>query len=323
MKEKKNKKDLIWLRQSSSFAVSRIILTANNYRLFDYLDSAGKAASSLSKAMATDFRATELLLDSLVAIGLLEKKNSVYRNTALSSRHLVKGKPEYQGDILRHYNTLWDNWSGLDSVLETGRPCKKSHDHKLFILGMHNLASLKVRKVMDNINLKGVKRLLDLGGGPGTYSIAFAKKKINVTLIDYPETLKISKKLIKEAGLGKSIRLLSGDFTRDNPGNNYDLIFISQIFHAYSENECMGMLRKSFNLLNSGGRVVIQEFYLDETRTNPPAGAIFAINMLVNTKSGRTYTSGEISSWMIKTGFSGINKKIIDDAVLITGTKKC
>jgi ubiquinone/menaquinone biosynthesis C-methylase UbiE len=323
MKEEKNKKDLIWLRQSSSFAVSRIILTANKYRLFDYLDSAGKTASSLSKTMAADFRATELLLDSLVAIGLLEKKNSVYRNTSLSSRHLVKGKPEYQGDILRHYNTLWNNWSGLDSVLETGRPCKKSHDHKSFILGMHNLASLKVRKVMDNINLKGVKRLLDLGGGPGTYSIAFAKKKINVTLIDYPETLKISKKLIKEAGLEKIIILLSGDFTRDNPGNNYDLIFISQIFHAYSENECLEMLRKSFDLLNSDGRVVIQEFYLDETRTSPPAGAIFAINMLVNTKSGRTYTSGEISSWMIKTGFSGINKKIIDDTVLITGTKKC
>lgn len=322
MIKEKNQKDLIWLRQVSSFATSRIILTANNYRVFDNLEGKGKTVSALSKVIATDSRATELLLNSLVAIGLLEKKNSYYRNAAVASRYLAKGKPDYQGDILRHYNTLWDNWSGLDKVLKTGKQHKKSHSPESFILGMHNLASQKVKKVISNINLKGVKSLLDLGGGPGTYSMSFAKKKIDVTLFDLPDTLKISKRLIEEAGIGKNIRLLPGDFIKDKLGNNYDMVFISQIFHAYSVGECLSLLRKSYDSLNPGGKVVIQEFYLDETRTYPLTGAIFSINMLVNTPKGRSYTPGEMSSWMKKAGFIDISKKIIDDTVLITGTKK-
>ncbi len=112
---KKHHKDLIWLRQVSSFTSSRIILTANNYRVFNHLDGKGKTSSSLSKAIFTDRRATELLLDSLVAIGILKKTKNYYRNSAIASKYLVSGKPDYQGDILRHYDTLWDN-CGPDSI---------------------------------------------------------------------------------------------------------------------------------------------------------------------------------------------------------------
>ncbi len=318
---KKHHKDLIWLRQVSSFTSSRIILTANNYRVFNHLDGKGKTSSSLSKAIFTDRRATELLLDSLVAIGILKKTKNYYRNSAIASKYLVSGKPDYQGDILRHYDTLWDNWSGLDKVIKTGRPHKKSQNHESFILGMHNIATQKLKEVIRTIKLKGVKSLLDLGGGPGTYSLAFAKKKINVTLMDLPDTLKISKRLIKEAGPQKNITLLPGDFMKDNLGNNYDIVFISQIFHAYSVEECLSILRKSYNSLAPGGKVVVQEFYLDETRTYPPMGSVFAINMLVNTPKGRSYTVGEMSSWMKKTGLTEITNKIIDDTVLITGKK--
>jgi ubiquinone/menaquinone biosynthesis C-methylase UbiE len=313
---------LPWLKQVSSFQSSRIILTANNYRIFDHLEEKEKTAASVSQAIATDRRATALLLDSLVAIGLIKKKDGRYKNTLIASRYLIKGKPEYQGDILGHNNILWDNWSGLDTVLKTGKPFKKSHDHTSFILGMHNLASLKVKNVLQNIDLKGVKRLLDLGGGPGTYSIAFAKKKIDVTLFDFPDTLKISKKLVKEAGLSGNIKLLPGDFTRDDLGKGYDLIFISQIFHAYGPDECLSMLRKSHKALTPGGRVIIQEFYLDETRTSPFQGALFAINMLVNTPRGRTYTQREIFSWMKKAGFADIQNKILGETALTAGIKQ-
>ena len=319
---KKGRKDAVWLRQVSSFTAARIILTANNYRIFDKLEGRWKTANALSKEIGTDSRATELLLNSLVAIGLLKKQGNLYRNSSVASKYLVKGKPEYQGDILSHQNTLWDNWSGLDTVLKTGTPYRKSHNHESFILGMHNLAILKVKKVLSNIDLNGVKRLLDLGGGPGTYSMAFAKKKMEVTLFDYPETLKIAKGLIEEAGLSRNIRLLPGDFTKDELGNNYDLIFISQIFHAYGQDECLSMLRKSYSSLNPGKRVIIKEFYIDETKTNPITGAVFAINMLVNTPGGRTYTVKEMTSWLKMTGFSKIEFRIINDAVLITGTKK-
>ncbi len=315
-------KGLAWLRKVSSFTQSRIILTANNYRIFDLLEVREETSEVIARIIDTDPRATGLLLNSLVAIGLVEKKGNLYHNAPIASRYLVRGNTDYQGDILSHCNILWDNWSGLDAVIKTGRPYRKSHDHKSFILGMHNLALQKVKEVMAHMSFDGVRTLLDLGGGPGTYSMAFAKKKIGVTLFDFPATLAIAKKLIADAGLQKKIKLLPGDFTNDKWGEGYDMVFISQIFHAYSPDECLTMLKKTYAALNPGGRVVIQEFYLDDTRANPPQGAIFAINMLVNTQAGRTYTSKEMMTWMKKARFSGIEEKNLGETVLITGTKK-
>ncbi len=310
------------LRQLSSFMPARIVLTANNYRIFDHLGGSGKTAASLSRDLKSDERATELVLNSLVSLGLLKKINNRYSNAPVSARYLVKGKPGYQGDILAHYSVLWDNWSGLDTVLKTGRPLRRSHDHESFILGMHNLASLKEKDVIRGLDLRGVRRLLDLGGGPGTYSMAFARKKIDVTLLDFPDTFRISRRLIRQAGLEKKIHLLPGDFTMDDWGSGYDMVFISQIFHSYTAEDCLGLLRRSRAALNPGGRVVVQEFYLDDSKTNPRVGAIFAINMLVNTPGGRTYTPREMSGWMKKAGFARTEVKLLGDTVLLAGTKK-
>jgi len=321
MKQTERKKDLSWLRQTSSFAASRIILTANNFRIFDHLVLPGKTAQLLSRRISADARATELLLNSLVAIGLLEKKKDVYRNTPIASRYLVSGKPGYQGDILRHYSTLWDNWSGLDTVLKTGKPNRKARNHEAFILGMHNLALLKVKNVLAALDLRGVKRVLDLGGGPGTYAMTFARQGKEAVIMDFPETLKIAKRLIDKEGLSKKISLLPGDFTGDDIGSDYDLILISQIFHAYDAKTCISMLKKCRQALNRGGKVVAQEFLLDETHTSPPWGALFAINMLVNTPGGRTYTTKEMTGWMNKAGFRDMKTTFLDDTVLITAAK--
>ena len=321
MPKPQQKRDLLWLRQTSSFTASRIILTANNFSIFDHLVSPGKTAQALANKIIADVRATELLLNSLVAIGLLQKRKDRYKNSPLTSRYLVSGKPEYQGDILSHYNALWDNWSGLDTVLKTGKPNRKAHDHEAFILGMHDLALLKVRKVLAHLDLKGVKRVLDLGGGPGTYSMALAIKGREVTIMDFPETLKIAKRLIDGAGLSKKITLLPGDFTSDDMGNGYDLVFISQILHAYDERACISMLKKCYQALSPGGRVVVQEFTLDETRTSPFQGALFSINMLVNTPGGRTYTPKEMSGWLKKAGCRDIKTTFLGETVLIEGIK--
>ena len=322
MKKPDSRKDLAWLRQISSFAASRIILTANNYRLFDHLGLPGKTARALAGKLSVDVRATEMLLDSLAAIGLLRKKDLTYSNTPVAMRYLVSGKPEYQGDILRHYSTLWDNWSGLDIVLRTGKPHRKAHDHESFILGMHDLASLRTEEFMASLDLSGVKSVLDLGGGPGTYSMALAKKDTLVTLMDFPETLKIAKRLINKAGLGTRIKLLPGDFTRDDIGSGYDLILISQILHAYDEKASLEMLKNCFKALNPRGRAVIQEFPLDETRTSPLPSALFAINMLVHTSGGNAYTPKEMSGWMKKAGFANIKTTRLNETVLIEGRKK-
>ncbi len=305
---------------SSGFRESRILLTSNNLGLFEYLKEK-MDAESLSKVLGTDKRAIEILLDALCAMKLLKKdSNCNYINTPLTMRLLVKNSPYYQGDILKHMDTLWKNWSNLDEILKTGRPYHSSRDHESFIKGMHNIAIMKVKDVVYAMDLKNVKRLLDLGGGPGTYSIEFAKHSIDITLFDYPETIKIARNFINASGL-KNIRTIEGDFLIDDIGHGYDLVFISQVLHAYSQKDNAIMLRKSFNALNKNGSIVIHEFYISKDRTKPLNSALFSVNMLVNTEGGRCYAPEEIILWLKNTGFKGIKKRLLEDTILITGKK--
>ncbi|MBI4849644.1 MAG: hypothetical protein HY808_13925 [Nitrospirae bacterium] len=219
-----------------AFRQARVLLTANNYRVFDLLTKP-QLAKAIAKKLNTDLRATGILLDALTGLGLLKKQNDRYQNTILSSGFLVSGSPHYQGNIINHAETLWQNWSGLDEILKTGKPYRKAHDHEAFILGMNDLASLKAGNVIDAIGLKGVKTALDLGGGPGTYSIAMAQKGVAVTLFDRPETVKIAKKVISLFLPLSNINFLLGDFNHDDIGKGYDLIFASQILHSNSVKE--------------------------------------------------------------------------------------
>lgn len=300
------------------FRAARALLTANNFGVFDHLTKP-RTAKEISKRIDTDMRATEILLDALTGIGLLNKKRGRYSNSSPTSKFLVRGTPYYQGDILRHADILWKNWSGLDEVLKTGNPFHKAHNHEAFILGMHNIASLKVKDVVDMIGLKNVRTALDLGGGPGTYSIEMTKRGVKVTLFDRPETVEIAKKVIEKEGVKNTIDLSSGDFNHDEIGKGYDLIFASQVLHSNSGKDNLSLLKKCRKALNKGGRIVVQEFYISEDRTSPAPSALFSINMLVNTSGGRCYSPREIKGWLLKAGMKDIKEKTIDDSVLISG----
>jgi 2-polyprenyl-3-methyl-5-hydroxy-6-metoxy-1,4-benzoquinol methylase len=302
-----------------AFQASRVLLTANNFRIFDRLEKE-KSTKKISGEIGADIRATEIVLDALAGLGLVRKRNGKYRNMSVASKFLVSHSPWYQGDIIRHADVLWENWSGLDRVLRTGKPNRKASDHKSFIMGMHNISVLKARKIIKEIVLDDVTSALDLGGGPGTYSIELARKGIGVTLFDVPETKNIAGKVIRESGAdGRKINFKAGDFMEDDIGKGYDLILVSQIFHAYAEYKNKILLKKCRRALNPGGRVVVQEFPVSEDRTKPVLGSLFAINMLVNTEGGRTYTPAELKQWMTGTGFNNIRKKIVDDSVLLIG----
>jgi 2-polyprenyl-3-methyl-5-hydroxy-6-metoxy-1,4-benzoquinol methylase len=300
------------------FRPARVLLTANNYRVFDHLIKP-QSAKTISKKIDADLRATEILLDALTGIGLLRKQRNQYINARIASRFLVSASPYYQGDILRHTDNLWKNWSGLDEVIKTGKPHHKAHNRDAFVLGMYNLATLKAKDVIKTIGLKDVKTALDLGGGPGTYSIEMARKGVKVTLFDSPETIRIAKEIIEKESLN-NIHFISGDFMSDDIGKGYDLIFISQILHSYSEKDNLQLLRKCKKALNNSGRVVIQEFYISGNRTHPAQGSLFSVNMLVNTESGRCYSPEDIKGWLLKAQLKDIKeKKLIDDTILITG----
>jgi cyclopropane fatty-acyl-phospholipid synthase-like methyltransferase len=252
---------------------------------------------------------------------VIKGRDGRYRNAPVSNRYLVKGARHYQGDIIRHAARIWERFSKLDEVVMTGRPAERRRDHEAFIMGMHNLTLLRTESLIKAVGLKGVKTMLDLGGGPGTNAMAMAERGVKATIFDLPETIPISKRIARRNGI-KGLSYISGDFHKDDIGRGYDLILISQIFHSLSIKENIALLKKSRAALNHGGRVVVQEFPINEARTAPPNSAVFSVNMLTGTESGRCYTPNEIKQWLKDTGFNKIAVKNTPETVLLMGSRK-
>lgn len=306
-----------FMRLAGGFRASRVILTANNLAVFEHLKTP-KTSKEVAKKLGTDQRATEILLDAVTSLGLLTKTGAKYGNAAPARKFLQKESLWYQGDMLRHFDALWKSWSGLDEVVKTGLPNRVGgRDYEAFIRAMHNNAVFRAKDVISCIDLRRVKKALDLGGGPGTYSVELARRGVSVTLFDLPETLAVSKKILREEK-GRNIDFLSGDYYSDDIGMGYDLVFISHIFHSMSEKNCLALLEKSRNALNPNGKIAIHEFFLEKDRAHPIPGALFSVNMLVNTPAGRSYTAEEMKVWLSKAGFVGVKKKILGDTVVLT-----
>ncbi|GBD99513.1 demethylspheroidene O-methyltransferase [bacterium BMS3Abin07] len=307
-------------RISSGYWACRLLLTASKYDVFELLEKP-MTARAVAGSLSLDSRATEILLDAVTALGFLRKSGNRYRNSRVSSRFLVKGKPYYQGDILMHHAFLYERWSELDEIVKTGRPSRKGRDHSSFIKGMHNIASLRSKEVISLINIDGVRRVMDLGGGPGTYSVEFAKKGLDVTLCDLKETFRISEEIISSCRFRGKVSFLPADFMTDDIGSGYDLVFISQIIHMLGEKDIVRLFRKAGRSLNNGGRIVVQELLVNDRHTGPLQGALFAVNMLVNTGGGRTYSPSEISGFLRKAGYTSVRKTLLQETVLMEARK--
>jgi ubiquinone/menaquinone biosynthesis C-methylase UbiE len=303
------------------FVSSRVVLTANSLGVFDHLKKPVTAANA-AKKIKTDARATGILLDALAGIGLVRKgRDGKYLNAPVSDRYLVRGGRLYQGDIIRHASTMWQNFSALDEVVKNGKPARRASDHESFILGMHNLTVLRADVLIRAIGLKGIKTMLDLGGGPGTNAIAMSGHGVKATIFDLPETIAIARKIARREGV-KDLKFIAGDFHTDSIGRGYDLILISQIFHAFSAEENIALLCKCTGALNPGGRVVVQEFPINDAGTTPPQSALFSVNMLVATESGRCYAPSEMKKWLKEAGFKDVIVKNLEETVLVEGKLK-
>ena len=309
-----------FIRLWGGFRASRVILTANNLRVFENIGQ-GRTADDLASVLKTDPRATKILLDAVASLGLLNKSRGTYRLAPASKRFLLPASPWYQGDMLRHADALWMNWSGLDAVVRTGMPNRAgTRDHDVFIKAMHNNAMMRANDVIRALDLRGVIKALDLGGGPGTYGIELAKKGITVTLFDLPGTLEVAKDLIRRSG-ATGIAFRGGDFLIDDIGSGYDLALLSQVLHSHSPIENLALINKVFHALSPKGQIAIHEFTLNEDHASPVPGALFSVNMLVNTAEGRSYTPKEMKGWLTTVGFRKITVKALGDTVLVSGRK--
>lgn len=308
------------------FQESRILLTAVELDLFTAVGS-GATAQEVALKAGTHPRATETLLNALVAIGALVKQGARYFNTPATQQHLVAGSPGYARPALMHTVHLFDSWATLTECVRKGtavrQPGVAAGDPQWtesFIDAMHWRAQGEAEELARKAGGASVRRMLDVGGGSGVFSIAFAKAnpELRAEVLDLEPVTRIAQRHIRAAGLESRVTTRVGDLTRDEFGSGYDLILLSAICHMLDPQENLDLLRRCFRALAPGGRVLIRDFILEPEKTSPPQAALFAVNMLVGTKGGSTYTEEEYASWLRGAGFAEVRR---EDAGLITGVK--
>jgi (2Fe-2S) ferredoxin/SAM-dependent methyltransferase len=299
------------------YQASRVLLSAVELDVFTAVARAGERArpEAVAEELRTDPRATGVLLRALAGLGVLTEEDGTFANAPVARRYLVAGSPDDARDALRHNLSLWTTWSGLTDCVRTGQPARvpemrdRGDDWTLpFIAAMHRNAALRAPRVVEAVGAQGVRRLLDVGGGSGAYAIAFARANpaLVAEVLDLAAVLPIAAGHVAEAGLSDRVRLRQGDLRADDLGSGYDLVLLSAICHMLGPGENLDLLRRAFRALVPGGRVAIQDHVMRPGKTAPRSGALFAINMLVGTANGSTYSEAEYAAWLREAGFASV-----------------
>jgi len=298
----------------TAFMKSRVILTAAQLDIFTLLDGMPETSAALARKAGFNARALSRLVDALAAFGFLQKKDGSYslteKGSLLSSRHPGSVRP-----MVLHMGRLWETWGDLTGMVLKGAKGKRKHASRMdpetleaFIGAMDVVGRDLSLEIADSYDLTPYRRLLDVGGATGTYSIAFLRKSplLRATIFDLNAVITMARVKIAAEGLSERVEFAAGDFYKDDlPGNN-DLVLLSAIIHQNDLRQNVDLYRRAFNALVPGGSILIRDHIMDAARTVPVAGTLFAINMLVNTPGGSTYTFEEIGKGLGEAGFRDI-----------------
>ena len=301
---------------ASSYQKSRILLTGFELDIFTNIEESGSTNKQITNKLKLDEHACERLMNGLVSLGFLKKQTQLFFNTPESFTFLSKKSPDYLGGLM-HSNHLWNTWSNLTKVVRTGI---SAHPDEIntrgedwltsFITAMHDRAKKQAPQQLASIDLSGIKSILDIGGGSGAYSMEFVSRKpgIEATVFDLPNVIPITNTFLEKEGFSDKVKTYAGDYTTDDLPGGFDMVFLSAIIHSNSLEVNRDLIRKCSGSLNKNGRIIIQDWIMNNDRTQPTSGAVFAINMLVGTESGDCFTEPEVTEMLAAAGFKDISR---------------
>ena len=307
---------------------TKILLTAVKLDIFSAIGERPKVIQDIAGRIQADEPTLALLLNALVAMKLMTKEGDLYGNSSAASKHLVRHSAQYVGHLLLLHDAEWNNWGQLEKTIRTGRRAVDRH-----VFETNPELGSNVLAVLDRIGqqsgpdfarrlkLIGSERLLDLGGGAGTNAIAFCQvySELRATVFDLPATLKLTEKTIKDAGLESRITLHPGDFNRDQLGGPYDVVLMSDILHYQTFQMNQDLVKKVFESLAPGGRLIIKDRFLDEAGTGPAWTTAFTIHILVNTQHGSCYKCSDVMQWLTQSGFGSVVE--LEKTAVVQGVK--
>ncbi|MBI3948658.1 MAG: methyltransferase [Armatimonadetes bacterium] len=279
----------IFERWEQGYQVSRVLQVGVEVGVFPALSGSPASAGDLAQRLGLDPEGARKLCAALTAMGLLEHDGHAYRNTELAEAHLVPGRPLYRGDGIEHGGDLYFRWSGLGNLVREGRwgdtPAHPAPGDagatRRFILAMHNYSVAgRAQAVALAADLDGARRLLDLGGGPGTYSIALCQRfpGLEATVRDLAHTHPYAREVIESYGMQDRVRLEAGSWDDEDWGRDYDAVLMSNVLHGRSELN-QAKVRRAHAALRAGGQFLVHDFVVNPDGRGPLSAALFDFNV--------------------------------------------
>lgn len=310
-----------WLDHlAHGFRTSQVLFAACRLGVFDALEEPAKV-EELAERLNVSRRGLRILLDALVGLGLLAWRDGRFANTSLTERLLTTRGADSRVHRILHGARLYERWAGLTEAVRSGRPVPEDRipvelagDRRAFARAMADSARGIARQTAASLDLREVRKLLDIGGGPGVYAVAFAQRQPNleVTILDDAETLEVAAETVRRAGLAERIHLLPGNALELHLESAFDLVFVSNVLHIYPPERNRELLRRAATALAPGGRLVVKDFFLDgggaSGKQGPTWNLLFAVNMLVSTEGGDCYTEAEVLSWCRDAGLEPVQR---------------
>jgi len=298
-----------------SFQPACVLTAAADLDIFSPLYEKPMTARALACKLGTNPRATTILLDALVALEFLTKQDSDYSVPDNIAKLLTEKSDNNVLPMVRHLANCLRRWARLSEVIQTGKPAEcgpsirgDAADQADFISGMHNISEPIADEVIAKLQPLKFDHLLDIGGASGTWTIAFlrAVPEARATLFDLPPVISMAEQRFAEAGLGNRVTLVPGDFYTDELPDGADIAWLGAICHQNSREQNCALFAKVHKALKDGGVVVIRDMVMDPSHTSPEGGALFAVNMLVATEGGGTYTFDEYRQDLCEAGFGKV-----------------
>jgi hypothetical protein len=300
--------------------------------VFTVVGDGQSTADEISRQLNGARRGVARLLDALVAMDLLVKIDGKYANCPSGRTFLSKNSAKYIGHIIMHHHHLVESWSKLDQAVQSGKPIRsrssfsKEEWRESFLMGMFNMAMGLAPHLVPQIDLASRKRMLDLGGGPGTYAIHFCLHNpgLEAEVYDLPTTRPFAVKTIRQFELSDRISFVDGNYLEDPIIGRYDVAWLSHILHGEGPEDCRMIIQKAVDALEPQGSIIIHEFILNNSMDAPLFPALFSLNMLLGTDSGRSYSEQQLTDMLLAAGVRNIRRvplKSPNDSGLLVGDK--